>query len=337
MDSHWLPLCPRPQEMDGRRILIFCETKKGCDAVTRQLRMDGWPALSIHGDKTQHERDWVLAEFKSGKHPIMIATDVAARGLGGYHLLRNAGRGACAGRGPPLRLLAAALVPGAAAVRAALRYRALSVWLEAAVLAGFFPAAYAGWPKQHALLRWLRHCSCPRRGLALLGPANRIPDGTANLPPPAAAKLQSRRPHCHLLCIAMLCVPACDWGHVGEQAGNADACHSGKHGSRNTWPVRPAGWCASKPCHAVATVRCMAAAKLRCHLCWLPPTTQQSVVAATHYTAMLQTVGGRRRGDLKAPVLATPHGSPGPCTILATLRQWLRQWLRLWLMGAGAV
>lgn len=68
--------------MDGRRILIFLETKKGCDAVTRQLRMDGWPALSIHGDKSQHERDWVLAEFKAGKHPIMIATDVAARGLG---------------------------------------------------------------------------------------------------------------------------------------------------------------------------------------------------------------------------------------------------------------
>jgi ATP-dependent RNA helicase DDX5/DBP2 len=49
------------QEMDGRRILIFCETKRGCDAVTRQLRMDGWPALSIHGDKSQQERDWVLA------------------------------------------------------------------------------------------------------------------------------------------------------------------------------------------------------------------------------------------------------------------------------------
>ncbi|PSC72623.1 DEAD-box ATP-dependent RNA helicase 20 [Micractinium conductrix] len=69
------------KEMDGRRILIFCETKRGCDNVTRQLRQDGWPALSIHGDKSQHERDWVLAEFKAGKHPIMIATDVAARGL----------------------------------------------------------------------------------------------------------------------------------------------------------------------------------------------------------------------------------------------------------------
>lgn len=70
--------------MDGSRILIFMDTKKGCDQVTRQLRMDGWPALSIHGDKSQAERDWVLSEFKSGKSPIMTATDVAARGLGTY-------------------------------------------------------------------------------------------------------------------------------------------------------------------------------------------------------------------------------------------------------------
>lgn len=47
-----------------------------------QLRRDGFPALAIHGDKSQGERDWVLAEFKSGKSPIMLATDVAARGLG---------------------------------------------------------------------------------------------------------------------------------------------------------------------------------------------------------------------------------------------------------------
>eukprot|EP00249_Psilotum_nudum_P018978 c27050_g1_i1 orf=132-1856(+) len=67
--------------MDGNRLLIFMDTKRGCDQVTRQLRMDGWPALSIHGDKSQAERDWVLSEFKSGKSPIMTATDVAARGL----------------------------------------------------------------------------------------------------------------------------------------------------------------------------------------------------------------------------------------------------------------
>jgi ATP-dependent RNA helicase DDX5/DBP2 len=67
--------------MDGSRILVFLDTKKGCDQITRQLRMDGWPALSIHGDKSQAERDWVLSEFRSGKSPIMTATDVAARGL----------------------------------------------------------------------------------------------------------------------------------------------------------------------------------------------------------------------------------------------------------------
>ncbi|CAI6006837.1 unnamed protein product [Closterium sp. NIES-64] len=69
------------QVMDGSKILVFMDTKRVCDQVTRQLRMDGWPALSIHGDKSQAERDWVLSEFKTGKSPIMIATDVAARGL----------------------------------------------------------------------------------------------------------------------------------------------------------------------------------------------------------------------------------------------------------------
>lgn len=37
---------------------------------------------AIHGDKQQNERDWVLGEFKSGKSPIMVATDVASRGIG---------------------------------------------------------------------------------------------------------------------------------------------------------------------------------------------------------------------------------------------------------------
>eukprot|EP00198_Chlamydomonas_reinhardtii_P000687 XP_001690022.1 DEAD-box RNA helicase [Chlamydomonas reinhardtii] len=68
-------------EMDGRRILIFVETKRGCDELVRQLRTDGYPALGLHGDKSQQERDWVLQEFKNGTHPIMLATDVAARGL----------------------------------------------------------------------------------------------------------------------------------------------------------------------------------------------------------------------------------------------------------------
>merc|ERR1711972_1002416 len=67
--------------MDGSRILIFSSTKRDGDALTREMRLDGWPALCIHGDKKQEERDWVLKEFKSGKSPILVATDVASRGL----------------------------------------------------------------------------------------------------------------------------------------------------------------------------------------------------------------------------------------------------------------
>ncbi|CAL9024187.1 unnamed protein product [Prunus brigantina] len=71
--------------MDGSRTLIFMDTKKGCDQITRQLRMDGWPTLSIHGDKSQAERDLVLSEFKADKSPIMTANSerdlVPSRGL----------------------------------------------------------------------------------------------------------------------------------------------------------------------------------------------------------------------------------------------------------------
>eukprot|EP01068_Selenidium_serpulae_P012766 Selendium_serpulae@DN5877_c0_g1_i7.p1 len=67
--------------MDGSKILIFAETKKGADNLTRDLRLDGWPALCIHGDKKQEERQWVLNEFKGARSPIMVATDVASRGL----------------------------------------------------------------------------------------------------------------------------------------------------------------------------------------------------------------------------------------------------------------
>uniref|UniRef100_A0A8C5A2F2 RNA helicase n=1 Tax=Gadus morhua TaxID=8049 RepID=A0A8C5A2F2_GADMO len=68
-------------EEKENKTIIFVETKKRCDDLTRRMRRDGWPAMCIHGDKTQPERDWVLTEFRSGKAPILIATDVASRGL----------------------------------------------------------------------------------------------------------------------------------------------------------------------------------------------------------------------------------------------------------------
>lgn len=63
------------------KTIIFMETKRKVDDVTRKMIRDGWPAVCIHGDKTQPERDWVLQDFRSGKAPILVATDVAARGL----------------------------------------------------------------------------------------------------------------------------------------------------------------------------------------------------------------------------------------------------------------
>merc|ERR1719158_2282092 len=66
---------------DRAKVLIFVATKRTADELTANLRQDGWPALAIHGDKQQGERDWVLQQFKEGKSPIMIATDVASRGI----------------------------------------------------------------------------------------------------------------------------------------------------------------------------------------------------------------------------------------------------------------
>ncbi|KAH9442558.1 hypothetical protein Pst134EA_031919 [Puccinia striiformis f. sp. tritici] len=66
---------------ESAKVLIFVGTKRVADDLTKYLRQDGWPSLAIHGDKQQQERDWVLEEFKSGRSPIMIATDVASRGL----------------------------------------------------------------------------------------------------------------------------------------------------------------------------------------------------------------------------------------------------------------
>jgi len=63
------------------KAIVFVETKKGCDQLTRSLRGEGFPCRCIHGDKSQQERDETLAEFKANKIPILIATDVAARGL----------------------------------------------------------------------------------------------------------------------------------------------------------------------------------------------------------------------------------------------------------------
>lgn len=69
----------RSQE-PGSKIIVFCSTKKMCDQLSRNLGRN-FGAAAIHGDKSQPERDSVLNQFRSGRCPVLVATDVAARGL----------------------------------------------------------------------------------------------------------------------------------------------------------------------------------------------------------------------------------------------------------------
>ncbi|CAH1986757.1 unnamed protein product [Acanthoscelides obtectus] len=61
--------------------LVFVETKKGADSLEEFLHNEGYPVTSIHGDRTQREREDALRQFRSGNTPILVATAVAARGL----------------------------------------------------------------------------------------------------------------------------------------------------------------------------------------------------------------------------------------------------------------
>lgn len=83
--SHLMDLlhAQRANGVQGKQALtlVFVETKKGADALEHWLGMNGFPATSIHGDRTQQERELALRSFKSGNTPILVATDVAARGL----------------------------------------------------------------------------------------------------------------------------------------------------------------------------------------------------------------------------------------------------------------
>ncbi|XP_059462223.1 DEAD-box ATP-dependent RNA helicase 37-like [Corylus avellana] len=83
--SHLMDLLHAQREngVQGKQslTLVFVETKKGADSLEHWLCLNGFPATTIHGDRSQQEREHALRLFKSGKAPILVATDVAARGL----------------------------------------------------------------------------------------------------------------------------------------------------------------------------------------------------------------------------------------------------------------
>jgi ATP-dependent RNA helicase RhlE len=63
------------------RALVFARTKHGADRVVKNLEADGIAANAIHGNKSQGQRERALADFKSGRAPVLVATDIAARGI----------------------------------------------------------------------------------------------------------------------------------------------------------------------------------------------------------------------------------------------------------------
>ncbi len=68
-------------EQYGASTLIFCRTKHGCDKIVRILGKGNLHAAAIHGNKSQNARQRALGDFKRGKISILVATDIAARGI----------------------------------------------------------------------------------------------------------------------------------------------------------------------------------------------------------------------------------------------------------------
>ncbi|MGD9708762.1 MAG: DEAD/DEAH box helicase [Halothiobacillaceae bacterium] len=69
------------KDHDWHQVLVFTRTKHGANRLAEQLSNDGIPALAIHGNKSQSARTRALSEFKSGSLAVLVATDIAARGI----------------------------------------------------------------------------------------------------------------------------------------------------------------------------------------------------------------------------------------------------------------
>jgi ATP-dependent RNA helicase RhlE len=66
---------------ESGKTLIFARTKRGTERLAKDLMRDGFSASMIHGDRTQSQRSAALAGFEAGRFQVLVATDVAARGI----------------------------------------------------------------------------------------------------------------------------------------------------------------------------------------------------------------------------------------------------------------
>ncbi|GAB1821366.1 DEAD/DEAH box helicase [Herbidospora sp. RD11066] len=77
-----IEIVARLLQAEGRGLtMVFCETKRACDMVHEQLKDRGFAAAAVHGDLGQGQREQALRAFRNGKIDVLVATDVAARGI----------------------------------------------------------------------------------------------------------------------------------------------------------------------------------------------------------------------------------------------------------------
>ena len=76
-----LPPQVRPLIVGEERTILFCAKKHVAHWITRELSADGIKAVEIHGDRTQGQREAALESFRTGKTSVLVATDVASRGI----------------------------------------------------------------------------------------------------------------------------------------------------------------------------------------------------------------------------------------------------------------
>lgn len=81
-----LPLLEHLLKEENGSFLVFVRTKHGADRIARKLSHSGWAATQIHGDRTQSQRNSALRSFSEGRHRVLVATDIAARGIDVSHI-----------------------------------------------------------------------------------------------------------------------------------------------------------------------------------------------------------------------------------------------------------
>ncbi len=81
-----LPLLEHLLRSEKGSFLVFVRTKHGADRVAKKLNVSGWNATTIHGDRSQAQRSAALRSFSQGQHRVLVATDVAARGIDVAHI-----------------------------------------------------------------------------------------------------------------------------------------------------------------------------------------------------------------------------------------------------------